>query len=315
MSYKDYERLIAKIVENLGKLQGLTNSHVKHNAQVAGASGASHQIDVLWEFEIEQEKYKTIFQAKDWTEKVTLGAVNTFSGVLRDIADARGVMITRKGYDKGNIEKIAKTYNIQLLRLDEYGNIFKGGSGPRLAARALLQDVTVGISNFKFASEEQAKAFREYSNQVERSEVIFYSQSGKQSRLSEMTRLIEKLAEEKGIHNDGQDLTFIPEEPLFVRTSPEVEVEILAIRALITKKTELLGQASLFVTHILQSATGDQTYYVDDSFKVHRQEKMELILNYRDFKDPDKTRTTIFSVEDRATSKLRKKKTDQNSES
>ncbi len=65
------------------------------------------------------------------------------------------------------------------------------------------------------------------------------------------------------------------------------------------KQLELLGEASLLITHVLQKVTGDQTFFVDDSFNVHRKEHLELNLNYSDPADRNKTLTTVFTVEDR----------------
>lgn len=303
LSYKEYEILIAKIVEGLAKLQGLSHSIITHNAQVIGVSGASHQIDVLWEFEIGPIKYKVIFQAKHWKDKVTLVAVNTFNGVLRDIADAKGVMITCTGYDKGNIDKVARGFGIELLVLDEHGNLRAGIKGPAMSAKVTLGDIRIGIDNFRFATKEQADAFREYADRVPRETIDFYTRSGKRSRIGDLTDLIYELARKNDLDRDGQGVTFQPEELIFVRTSPNMEVEIQAIHARISKKEEVLGETSMLITHILQSATGDQTYYVDDAFNVHKQEHIKLNLEYRDPIDPTKTRTTVFSTENRIIAK------------
>lgn len=298
MSYKEYEQLITKIVEGIAQLQGLQNSQVKHDALVVGISGASHQIDVLWEFDVGPMKYKTLFQAKDWKNKVSLVAVNTFSGVLRDIPEAKGVMVTRTGYDTGNIERIAIGYGIKLLILEPANGLMPEGV-PMLSAQVTLTNMNIGITNFKFVTEQEADAFRKYSDEVDRGKIIFATESGKQSTISQLTDHIRKLAADQGLDRNGQDLTFLPEETLLVHTPAGITARITAIRASISSKEEVLGRKSMFINHVLRCATGDDTYYVDDQFRVHKQERVSMDLVYRDPRDPAKTLTTTFSVEDR----------------
>lgn len=299
MNYKEYEKLTAKIVDRLAKLRGIEGSRVSHNVQVVGLTGASHQIDVLWQFEIGPISYRVLFQAKNWKDPVDLPAVHTFSGVLRDIADAKGVMVTRSGYDEGNIGKVAKGFGIELIVLDEYGNI-EGVQRPGLSAKAFVTPVNIGIANFKFASSQQAQAFRVHADSVPRDSIEFYTKTGKQFLIKDITDMIYKHAFENRLDNDGEKLIYTPDESFFVQVSPEIESEILTVYAIVSKKQpELLGEASLLITHVLQKVTGDQTFFVDDSFNVHRKERLELNLNYSDPADRSKTLTTVFGVEDR----------------
>lgn len=300
MSYKDYEKLVAKIVQGLAKLQGLANSKVSHDVQVEGRFG-THQIDVLWEFQIGLVKFKTIFQAKDWTKPVTFEALKTFSGVLQDIPDAKGVMVTRIGYEEGNIQKIAKGNGIELLVLDEFGNIHPGQHRPSFGVKITLQD-GVGISNFKFRTEEQAIAFRKFSDTVDRSEVVFCSKDGDQLKTPQIQQMLLQMSQQQGVLQKGRPLIYKPDSPLFVKTSPTNQVEILEIHFLV-QPDKVLAEKKWFISHILHSATGDETYYVDDSFNVHKQDKMSFDVNYIDPNDSTKTRTTVFSVENRTSKK------------
>lgn len=296
MTFKDYEILVAKIVEGLAKLDGLKSSKVRHDVELVGISGASHQIDVLWEFEVEPIKHKILFQAKDWNKNVDFVALNTFSGVLRDFPEARGVLVTKTGYDKGNIDKLARSYGINLLVLDESGKL-----APSLAverrAKVTEKKIQIRITNWAFQNEEESLLFQEHVNSVGKN-LVFTNQSGKQFSYHVITEQIYRICSQNNWCENGKKVTYKPGEPLFLKISENRQIQVKGARATIFCSEEILGETSLLITHVLQSVLNDKTYYVDDSFKIHREGKIELDLHYKDPDNPGKMLTTTFTVID-----------------
>lgn len=94
---------------------GIT-TNVKHNVKLTGKSGQKHQIDVYWEYEIAGVQHKIAIECKNYNRKLSVGKVNAFRGLLADLTDVNGIMITQKGYQKG-AKKVADSCGINLKEL------------------------------------------------------------------------------------------------------------------------------------------------------------------------------------------------------
>jgi hypothetical protein len=299
LTYKDYELLIAKIIEKMGQVQGISNSKVLHDAMVEGLSGAKYQIDVLWEFQIGPLKYRTLFEAKNWKNRVDLSVLKEMNGVLRDIADAKGVVVTCSGYDKGNIDKVANSFGIRLLVLDETGDLINQNCLPIDSATVSVHPINIRIVGIKFKTAEQVAAFNSYQASTNKDTITFYDRNNVHVTMKFIIDQIYQKASSENLTKDGQHLTFRPAGPLFVQC-PEIEVELEEIHAKVRRgPVELLGKANLKITHLLRTATGDETYYIDDTFKIHKSDDYSFDLNYRDPTDSAKMLTTEFSFKDR----------------
>lgn len=299
MTYKDYELLIANIIEKMAQVQGISQSTVAHDSKVMGLSGASYQIDVVWEFQIGPFKYKTLFEAKNWKNKVDLSVLKEMNGVLRDVAGAKGVVVTCSGYDKGNIDKVADAFGIRLLVLDETGDLINPGHLPIHSASVSVHPINIGIVGIKFKTAEQVAAFNSYQSSINKGTITFYDRNNVHVTMKSIIDQIYQKASRENLTSDGQHLIFRPAGPLFVRC-PEIEVELDEIHAKVRRgPVDLLGKANLKITHLLQTATGDETYYVDDTFRIHKSDNYSFDLQYRDPYDPAETRTTTISFEDR----------------
>jgi hypothetical protein len=85
---KGYEELVQQVMEGLLKIggEGISNVDLRRNVILDGmttlADGkkTQHQIDIFWEFDFGPTSYKTVIQAKDWKQKVSLPALHTFLG-------------------------------------------------------------------------------------------------------------------------------------------------------------------------------------------------------------------------------------------
>lgn len=114
----EYEQFTQEIYQSLINSQGITTIEVEHNIKIAGKSGQKHQIDVYWEYEIAGIRHKVAIECKNYSSVVSVGKVRDFYGVLADIGNINGIMVTKEGYQKGSKE-FAKHYGINLKELRE----------------------------------------------------------------------------------------------------------------------------------------------------------------------------------------------------
>lgn len=102
------------------------NIQVEHNTKIIGRSGVAHQIDVLWRFKQAGVEHLVVIECKNYTSNLTLEKVRNFFGVIHDIGNAQGLIITKTGYQTGAVE-FANHYGIGLkvLRKPD-GNDWQG---------------------------------------------------------------------------------------------------------------------------------------------------------------------------------------------
>lgn len=106
-----YEKLVQHIYQQIVKCDGIKTIDVQHNVTLKGKT-TTHQIDVYWEFAIGGIIYRTVIQAKDWTNRVHQGEMLTFKAVLDDLPNGTtGVFIAKNGFQRGAID-VAKANGI-----------------------------------------------------------------------------------------------------------------------------------------------------------------------------------------------------------
>lgn len=99
-----YETLTQQIFQEILKQDSVQTIDVKHDVLLQGKT-LKHQIDVYWEFTVGGITYRTVIQAKDWASKVKQEHILSFKSVLEDLpGQARGIFVTRTGYQKGALE-------------------------------------------------------------------------------------------------------------------------------------------------------------------------------------------------------------------
>ncbi len=117
MNYNiEYEKFAQEIYQGLINAQGIETIVVQHNVKLLGKSGQEHQIDVYWEYEIAGIKHKVAIECKNYNNAVPIGKVRDFYGVLSDLNNVAGIMVTKVGYQEG-AKKYADTYGISLKEL------------------------------------------------------------------------------------------------------------------------------------------------------------------------------------------------------
>ena len=113
---KEYEKFTQEIYQELVNNDVLKPTKVLHNVKIKGKSGQEHQIDVYWEYEIAGSKHKVAIECKNYDKTVAIGKVRDFYGVLSDLNNVAGIMVTKVGYQAG-AKKYALEYGIELKEL------------------------------------------------------------------------------------------------------------------------------------------------------------------------------------------------------
>lgn len=112
-----YEKFVREVHQSLVNQDAVKNIDVQHNVTIKGKSGATHQIDVYWEFEVAGNVYKTCIECKEHSSAVKKTHVASFIAVLDDIGGVTGIFVTTKSYQKG-AKLLAKQGNVRLLVLN-----------------------------------------------------------------------------------------------------------------------------------------------------------------------------------------------------
>jgi hypothetical protein len=108
-----YEQLTQSIYQAILQNESSNNIQVEHNVDITGRSGVDHQIDVLWRFKQAGVEHTVLIECKNYATNLTLEKVRNFFGVLHDIGNARGIIVTKTGYQSGAAE-FANYYGIDL---------------------------------------------------------------------------------------------------------------------------------------------------------------------------------------------------------
>lgn len=112
----EYEKFTRELCERLALYKGLLSSSVKHNVKLKGKSGLNHQIDVYWEYNKDGIVHRVVIECKNYSCGVSIGKVRDFYGVISDLEDVKGIMVTTVGYQKG-AKQFANHYGISLEEL------------------------------------------------------------------------------------------------------------------------------------------------------------------------------------------------------
>ena len=112
----EYEKFTREVCERLALYKGLLSSSVQHNVKLKGKSGQEHQVDVYWEYEKDGKAHRVAIECKNYSYGVSIGKVRDFYGVISDLENVKGIMVTTVGYQKG-AKQFADFYGIALKEL------------------------------------------------------------------------------------------------------------------------------------------------------------------------------------------------------
>lgn len=112
----EYEKFAQEIYQGLLNEESIKAIQVQHNVKLRGKSGQLHQVDVYWEYELAEVNHKVAIECKNYNKPVSVGKVRDFYGVLSDLNNVNGIMVTKVGYQKG-AKEFAAHYGINLKEL------------------------------------------------------------------------------------------------------------------------------------------------------------------------------------------------------
>lgn len=126
----EYEKLVGEIHQAMLKYEGAENLIVEHDVKIEGKSGATHQIDLFWEFKLAGVKYRTCVECKNYKSPVKKSHVAAFSAILEDIGNSNGIIATTENFQKG-AKLFAKEKNIRLILVNYLINTINITSSPK----------------------------------------------------------------------------------------------------------------------------------------------------------------------------------------
>ncbi len=115
-SAKEFELFTQRVYQKLVNNDVLKPTKVLHNIKLKGKSDCEYQIDVYWEYEIAGSLHRVAIECKNYNSTVEIGDVRDFKGVLDDLNNVNGIMVSSKGFQSG-AKKYAKEYGISLKEL------------------------------------------------------------------------------------------------------------------------------------------------------------------------------------------------------
>lgn len=112
----EYELFTQEVYQQLLNYHHASINNVQHNIKLKGHSGCEHQIDVYWEYEKNGVNHHVAIECKNYNKRVEKEKVCAFQGVLADLDNVEGIMVTKRGFQKG-AKTYAKQYGILLKEL------------------------------------------------------------------------------------------------------------------------------------------------------------------------------------------------------
>lgn len=114
----EYELFTREVYRQLSAYYQTGFTKVQHSIKLKGRSGCEHQIDVYWKYKKDGIEHRVAIECKNYNKAVPKEKVCAFYGILVDLDDVEGVMISKKGFQKG-AKQYAEHYGISLKELRE----------------------------------------------------------------------------------------------------------------------------------------------------------------------------------------------------
>lgn len=158
---REYELLTQAIYQAILQEEGEAVD-VLHNVDLKGRSGVEHQCDIAWKFRQGGIEHTVIIECKHYATALNLGHVRSFFGVLHDIGNAQGVMVTKNGFQDG-AARFASHYDIgmKLIRPPEPSDWKDRIRGMRVRMMLRwIEDATHGVdvqADLRAGSEENLR--------------------------------------------------------------------------------------------------------------------------------------------------------------
>jgi hypothetical protein len=201
----EYEKLVQETYQAiLDQETHIKNIVVQHNVKMMGKSGTSHQIDVYWEFKIADNIYRTCIECRKYTSSIKKSRVVEFKGILEDIGNTNGIIVTTVGFQEGAVT-YASHHAIRLLLINPLIQEIKiklDGCFPK------IENVNLEFDQKQAFSVLEAAGVENFSLKALPQDIILYDENGNQTRKLEeaMLQCIDKTEDQIIVKLDGEYL-------------------------------------------------------------------------------------------------------------
>ena len=121
-----YEKVAQQVYQAILANDEVETIEVLHNVQITGRSGVAHQIDVYWRYLKDGIEHQVLVECKYYQSSIDLIHARNLLGLLTDIPNSQGVLLTTVGFQRG-VVNLCKFYGISLKRLrDPQGSDWDG---------------------------------------------------------------------------------------------------------------------------------------------------------------------------------------------
>ena len=120
--WEEFEEHVREVYNVLLKLENESILITRDATLIGRRSGTPHQIDVFYEFERAKIRHRVAIECKYKSRPVEKSDVSNFYGIIQDIGNVIGVMISKSGYQSG-AQQFAEAHNIMPLTLADLPDI------------------------------------------------------------------------------------------------------------------------------------------------------------------------------------------------
>lgn len=122
----EYEKVAQQVYQAILANDEVETIEVLHNVQITGLSGVAHQIDVYWRYLKDGTEHQVLVECKYYQSSIDLIHARNLLGLLTDIPNSQGVLLTTVGFQRG-VVNLCNHYGISLKRLrDPQGSDWDG---------------------------------------------------------------------------------------------------------------------------------------------------------------------------------------------
>jgi len=279
-----YENFVKEVTQAILHLQGLKTVEVKPSQFLPGktldesGNHILHEIDVHWEFELNGQNYRTVIQAKDWTTTpVKMFDMIGFYGIVKDMpGSTSGHFITKSRFQKGAISWAkAKGLKASELREPLKEEIQNRIQTIFLELHLISSNITISFDHEEWLlslTDEQRTLLPPYLA-IDPATAVAEDEFG--NTLGSLDSFFKiptnEFQEELSLEKSFDD-------PIFLQTLIQ-DIPRMFVRKLkaIVKMHRHIERITIHepLTHILRSATGDESFFVSkvgDRLTVRRAE-------------------------------------------
>lgn len=285
---KAYEEFVKRVFQQIHELEGIKTVKVEPSKIFDGNTldpdgvPIPHQIDVHWTFELDGTEYTTIIQAKDWENQVPQLEMIAFDGIVQDIGNnkTKGQFVARSGFQKGAVNwakaKGIKASELRHIHPSEKANRIETIVCKIEATLPVVSGITLDLNGwFASLSPSQQEAIANKPFGIDANILQVESEDGTPQGV-----LADHMNWDKNEMRETFNISLRFEQPLyfhFFSKLPRARVDGLTATVMLHRENHEV-KIHQPLTHILRSATGDESYFVsvEDSGELVVKRAMDL---------------------------------------